>query len=346
MKLRASVVIMSVVFSGVVRSENLLDVYQLAFANDATFQAAKYQYSADREALPQARAGLLPDFAFEAERIETRQDIISSDNTVLGSGKSNYPTTNLTLSLTQPVFRYSSWIGYQQAKVVVRQAETELLGVQQQLIIDVADKYFTVLFAKDNLEFAQAEKTAVGKQLEASRSRTKTGIARVTDLYDSEARYSLSVAREIEAENELDDSYQALQELTGKYITQLKALRADMSLVEPDPADPQEWINKALSQNLALESRNLSVEIAKQEIKRRNGGHIPTLDFVATGNRRDTDGSLLCGEVLVRLGQAACLVAEVKLRRLTIYYDLICLSTRVVACNPESVQPSTSMKKR
>ena len=295
MNLRVSVVIISLVFSGVVKSENLLDIYKLAFENDATFQAAKYQYAAQKEALPQARAGLLPDFAFEAEYIDTQQDIVSSDNTVLGEGQSDFSTTNLTLSLTQPVFRYSSWIGYQQSKVVVNQAETELLVVQQQLIIDAADRYFAVLFAKDSLEFARAEKASVGKHLEFAKSRTKTGLARMTDLYDAEARYSLSEAREIEAENILDDSYQALQELTGKYITQLNSVKENMPLVDPDPADADEWINKALQQNLTLEAGNQSVEIAKQEVKRQNGGHIPTLDLVATGNRRDSDGSLFGG---------------------------------------------------
>ena len=186
------------------------------------------------------------------------------------------------------MFSYSSWIGYQQSKVVVNQAETELLVVQQQLIVDVADAYFAVLFAKDNLKFARAEKAAIGQHLEYAKSRTKTGLARMTDLYDAEARYSLSEAREIEAENNLDDSYQALQELTGKYITQLKSVKENMPMVEPDPADADEWINKALQQNLTLEAGNQSVEIAKQEVKRQNGGHIPTLDLVATGNRRDS----------------------------------------------------------
>ena len=49
MNLRVSVVIISLVFSGVVKSENLLDIYKLAFENDATFQAAKYQYAAQKK---------------------------------------------------------------------------------------------------------------------------------------------------------------------------------------------------------------------------------------------------------------------------------------------------------
>jgi len=295
MNWQTSVAIVSILLSGAVNAANLLDVYKLAYDNDARFQAVQFQYKIANEVLPQAKAGLLPDVAFAAERIHTEQEIVSSDNTVLGSGETDFPTTDLTLSLTQPVFRYDSWIGYQQAKSAVKQADIELSAAFQQLIFDVAGAYFAVLTAKDNLEFARVEKAAVGKQLENAISRAKTGVARITDVYDAEARFSISESREVEAENALDDSYQALQEFTGQYITQLAAVQESMPLVSPEPADPGQWTEKALTQNLALEARTISLDIATQEIKRQRAGHMPTLDLVATRNRRDTEGSLFGG---------------------------------------------------
>ena len=245
--------------------------------------------------MPQAKAGLLPVLAFEAERIETHQNIVSSDNIYYGSGSTDFPTDNLTLSLTQPIFRYGSWIGYEQSKLTVQQAKTELLAAQQQLIIDVAEAYFTVLTAKDNIEYARVEKAAVGQQLELTKTRAKTGIARRTDLYDAEARFALSESREIETHNALDDSYQALQEHTNQVITEFSAAREDVTLVAPDPTDPEQWVKAALTQNLALAARKLSLDVAKQEIKRQKAGHMPTLDLVATRNKRNTEGSLLGG---------------------------------------------------
>lgn len=282
-------------FSAIAAAEDLLGVYQLALDNDATYQAAKFQYAAAAEAMPQARAGLLPDVALEAEHIETQQDIVSSDNIFYASGRTDFPTDSLTLSLTQPVFRYGSWVGYKQSKLAVQQAQTELSVAEQQLIINAAQAYFAVLTAKDGLEYARVEKAAVGQQLELAKSRTKTGIARMTDLYDAEARYALSESREIEAQNALDDSYQALQQLTNRYLTDLAAVREDVPLVAPDPADPEQWLNQAVENNLSLEARRKSLEVARQEVMRQKAGHYPTLDLVATGNRRKTDGSLLGG---------------------------------------------------
>lgn len=278
-----------------VLAENLLDIYQMALDNDATYQAAEFQYNAAAEAMPQAKSGLLPVLALEAERIETRQKIVSSDNIYYGKGSTHFPTDNLTLSLTQPLFRYGAWVGYEQSKLAVKQAKTELLVAQQQLILDVAEAYFAVLTAKDNFGYARVEKAAVGKQLELTKSRTKTGIARRTDLYDAEARFALSESREIETQNALYDSYQGLQEHTNHTITEFTAASEDVPLVAPNPTDPELWVETALAQNLALEARKLSLDVAKQEVNRQKSGHMPTLDLVATHNQRDTDGSLLGG---------------------------------------------------
>ena len=291
----AGLLMAGVALSATATAEDLLDVYKLALDNDATFQAAKFQYSAATEAIPQARAGLLPDVAFEAERIYTRQDIRSSDNIYYASGNTDFPTNNLTLSITQPVFHYSSWIGFKQSKLAVKQAETELSVAQQQLIVDVAQAYFGALTAQDNLDYARVEKTAVGRQLELAKSRTKTGIGRMTDLYDAEARYALSESREIEAQNALDDSFQALREHTNQAIEHLTPVREDLPLTAPDPADPEQWIKKSLEQNLTLEVRKQSLDVAVKEVDRQKAGHYPTLDLVATRNRRDTNGSLLGG---------------------------------------------------
>jgi len=44
-----------------VQAENLFDIYQLALANDATYQAAAANYEASRFALPLAHSEFRPD---------------------------------------------------------------------------------------------------------------------------------------------------------------------------------------------------------------------------------------------------------------------------------------------
>ncbi|HEC98808.1 MAG TPA: hypothetical protein ENN18_00265 [Proteobacteria bacterium] len=89
------------------RAEDLIQVYKLAQERDPTFQSSRYVYLASPERLRQAYSGLLPTLSIEGEYIETRQDIVSSDNAVFATGSTDFPTSTYTVSLVQPIFQYS-----------------------------------------------------------------------------------------------------------------------------------------------------------------------------------------------------------------------------------------------
>ena len=291
----AGTLFFAISFTGKSRAENLLEVYKMALENDAAFQAAEYKYSAAAEMKVQARAGLLPDVSFSAEKTHRNQDILRNNDSFVGTGESTYPIKSLSLSITQPVFRYESWLRYKQSDLSVKQAETEFSVASQDLILHVAEAYFAALAAKEKLEYTLIEKKAVAKHLEDAEQRAKTGMSRITDLHDARARFALTESREIESENALDDSYQALLVHTASLITNLSSLQEKIPLVNPEPANPDKWIETALAQNLALEASRQSLDVAQQEIERQKAGHYPTLDLVASRNRYDQEGSLFGG---------------------------------------------------
>jgi outer membrane protein len=54
-----------------------------------------------------------------------------------------------------------------------------------------------------------------------------------------------------------------------------------MPLKNPDPADQSRWVNISLEQNLSLISSRLAADIARENVRVAEGGHLPTLDLVA-----------------------------------------------------------------
>src|SRR5688572_30863737 len=83
--------------SGVAEAQGLMEAYRLARDNDPKWRAAGFEQQASNEAKAQARAGLLPSISFDFEKIETDQNILSSDNPVFALGSSRYGTENQTL---------------------------------------------------------------------------------------------------------------------------------------------------------------------------------------------------------------------------------------------------------
>jgi outer membrane protein len=275
--------------------EDLAQVYVLAKEGDPKYKAGRYEFEAIGYAEPQALAALLPTVSLEATQTDTRQRIISSANAVFGSGLSMYPTRNMTLTLTQPIFKLSAWRGYEQAQTKVKQAAANFGAIEQDLMLRAATAYMNVLAAGDAFGFAEAERDAIKRQLDLVQQRFSSGLVARVGLFEAKARYELKEADVVAARNDLDDKLQALREMTGKLVTSLRPLRDDIPLEQPDPPDMNKWIEAGLQQNLLLMARRHTVEVAQQEADRQRAGHAPSIDLVATQNGKVTGGSLFGG---------------------------------------------------
>ena len=276
-------------------AEDLATAYQAGLTNDPRFQAARYQYEAAREVLPQAVAGLLPVFTLEGTQSRERQDILSRDNPVFGLGSSDFNSSSFSFQVSQPVFRFGSWARLAQSKAVVRQAYAVFTASEQELVLRTVEAYLSVLATGDNLSFAKAEQAAIERQLQLVQARRRGGLANVTDQYEAEARAAFVKADVIAATYAYDDAYEALREIVGDAVTEVYRLKQDIPLLPPEPDDVNVWVDRALENNLSLIASKEAVIVAEQEKRRRRAGHLPTLDLVARHGNSETGGAVTGG---------------------------------------------------
>jgi outer membrane protein len=276
-------------------AEDLLTSYREALQNDPVYLAAGFENEALAEGVEQARSNLLPKVNLVYQDKETTQDIISSDNTVFASGETTFPTEDLTLTVSQTIYNWPTFVKFSQSKEQKKQADTVLIAASQDLILRVAELYFAVLASQDSLDLARAEKAAVARQLKLAESRLKMGLAPITDLHDAKARYADVLATEIEAETVLDDNLQALSVSTGRVFAQLAPMKNSIDLAKPDPQDVDYWITQASKSNPGIQNLEYAVIVAREEIRIQRGGHYPTLDLQVRANHNETDGTLFGG---------------------------------------------------
>ena len=139
-----------------------------------------------------------------------------------------------------------------------------------------------MLGAVDSLEFANAEREAIEQQLTQSQQRFEVGLIAVTDVEEARAGRDLAVARVIAAETELDGTYEALREVTGRYLRALDPLGDSVTLIVPEPNNIDAWTETALEQNRELEATRLEVTRLRDDIRRVEAGHLPTVDIVGS----------------------------------------------------------------
>lgn len=262
------------------QSADLLQVYRDATAYDAPYAAARAARAAGLEKLPQGRAGLLPTLGLSANT--TWNDVESTARSTGVTTGREYNSNGWNVALSQPLFRWQNWVGYQQSELAVALAEMQFAQAGQDLILRVSQAYFDVLLAQETLATAQAQKTAFAEQLEAAKRNFEVGTATITDTHEAQARHDLAVATEIAAENDLAVKRQALRILTGKEADTLKGLRPGVQIGAPQPADIGQWVSSAEAANLGVQIAQTNLDVSRREIEKQRAGHYPTLDLVAT----------------------------------------------------------------
>lgn len=261
---------------------DLKSIYDLARTNDAQIEVSRANLEASLEAKPIARSGLLPEI------------VVSGGGTAITSRQNdNWQRSEAAVDLAQPIYDRASYMTYKQADHIVGQAEALYHGDEQTLIMRVAEAYFGVLAAEDNVTFSEAEVRAIGKQLDQAKQRYDVGLIPITDVHESQARYDGARSALIFAETELQSSREVLREIIGKDPGKLAKLKEKIPLVGPKPADLKHWNATALSNNPDVMAAEEEVRIAEKEVEVIRSGHYPTADLVAGAstyndtNRRD-----------------------------------------------------------
>jgi outer membrane protein len=270
---------------GSAAAADLLEVYRLAVKADPVVRAAEDARLAEFEAKPQARSLLLPFVNFTAEVDRNRDHI--TESSVGERGTFNYNSSALGLSLRQPLYNGDYFAQLRQADATLGRADAQYNAAQQALITRVSQAYFNLLAARDNLTFVQAQKNAIGQQLEQTRKRFDVGLIAITDVHVAQAAFDLAAAQEIEAVNALQSSREALFEITGEYVDDVNPLTRDIPLAVPDPTDVDQWVEAAIKQNFDLLAAQFNEQLAREEVSRQRTGHYPTLDLVAGITRTD-----------------------------------------------------------
>ena len=260
-----------------------MDVYRSAQENDPTVAAARANWEATQERVPQARAGLLPNVTAS----------VSANGNYFGADADSDPHTRvdrsfglggLTVSASQPLYRYANTVAYSEAVQQVRQADFTLASAKQDLILRVAQAYFDVLLAQFTIELAESQKAAVSEQLAQAKRNFEVGVATITDTNEAQAKYDAIVAQEIGARNDLENKRTALRAIIGRAPGELKPLGPGFEPTVPSPDSPDAWVERALGDNLNVRIAQYNADIATLEIERQRAGKLPTVDLVASVN--------------------------------------------------------------
>lgn len=273
---------------------DLSEAYRAALEQDATIRAARAAAEAGREALPQARAQLLPNLS--ASMARNNNQLSSTTTNFFGQPSTvdySYPSRNDALTLRQPIYRSYQWAQYRQAEYQVEDANGVLAYEEQNLPVRVAGAYFDALLAQDQLAVMQAQRQAYETQRDAAGKLFAGGSGTRTDVDDAQARLDMTLAQELEARQNVDYTRRQLEVLVNQPVNQLATLAADrLQLRRPEPDRLDDWLARAEANSPEVRVLRARLEAARLEVDKANAGHKPTLDAVAQWSRSASENML------------------------------------------------------
>ena len=262
--------------SQAVFAENLIQVYEQAKETNPDLRSSLAEKEKAYSAISGSRASLLPQVGLNASYGVThgRRDI---------SGQKNKSGNLYQVTVSQSIFNFSSWKALDITKKQASIADIAYQYQGQTLILNTSVAYFNVLKALDALSFIDAQKKAIGRQLEQTRQQHQVGLVAITDVQNAQANYDLTVAQQVNALNELNNSIENLRQVSGRFYSSLATIDTKTFKTE-EPTQISLLLKQSEASNLNLLTMKLNQDIAREQIKLAQSGYMPTASLDASTN--------------------------------------------------------------
>lgn len=277
-------------------AQDLLQTYRMALQQAPQLRLAQSAALAAEAQRREARAHLLPSLDLKAGYSRQSDDILGAPSSPPSPYSSfvgntfDYTSKTYTLSLSQPLYNGQAYAYYQAAKDTQAQQQDLFDAAGQQLMVQVARSYFAVLQAQHSLSLSHAEQTALQQQLKQMQQRFKAGLSTRTELHETQARYDLSVADGLQAEQQLDTSRELLAELIGHAPAALDPVKDELVLQAPRPDDIDQWEQRALQHHPEYRASQQEVDAAEAGLRAQQRAYLPSLELAYDYSYLDAGG--------------------------------------------------------
>jgi len=266
---------------------DLNQVFGAALESSPSLNIARQQLNVGLAQKDQTTGRLLPQISLSATWSENHRWNEDTGSIFSPTPEfQQYKGERYNMSLRQALFNWQGFAARQRAGVVVDQREAEYFDALAMLMVDVSEKYLDVLEAQDALSSVRSERDATEQQLSQVTQMFERKLAKVTDLYEIQARVAAVQVDEIDADNSVALAKEQLWEVTGMEVDELFAL-ADQVHVPVVDGSVALWVEKALVGNAELKARRLAWDAANKRVSERRGAYLPTLDLVGQAQKSD-----------------------------------------------------------
>ncbi|CAB3675672.1 Outer membrane protein TolC [Paraburkholderia phenoliruptrix] len=271
----AFVMLATVAYGGAAAAVDLLGVVERSTDHDADLAAFRAGSRAAGQAVPKARAALLPQVVGGWGR---------AYNSVVTEGLPNthYWQSGWTVVLTQPVFDWSKWTTYRQADFVAARGAVDFARARQAVILRAVEAYFDELAAEDEVTRANDYAATLDLHLSELARKRRAGEATVIDVRDAEAARAQAQSQQQDAHDDVQLKRLVLEHLTGEPFEALSRVSEAAGLPGLSPPDVESWASQAAAHDYTVQQKQVDQRIAELEVEKARAARLPVVSLTAS----------------------------------------------------------------
>ena len=246
--------------------------------------------------MKQAQGDLLPRVTASINTNANNRNYITRQDAV-PPARDDYNSNGSQLTVTTPLWRWSSVVALKQAGAAISQAEHQLRAAEADLLIRLVTAWCDVMAARDGVVLASSGVAYANEQLVIQRRGAAVGVAALPAVEEAQGKYELALSDSVAAEAELQLKIAALEQIIGPFSEfGIPFLVSDVQSISLDKKSLDQWITEAERSSPAVHAAESALEAATREVEKQRAGHQPTVDLVATYGRNGQSAGTFPGQ--------------------------------------------------
>jgi len=264
--------------------------------SDPTYLIAQANLIAIEERARQASAGMLPQVNASATTNGNHR-VYTTQTTPSTTYDEKFKSDTAQLTLTQPLWRSANRVAVTEADAAVAQATHQLEAADQDLLVRLAQAWFDVLLARDQLIFTQGQVAAAKQEWEQAARLADLGVSGTPLREEARMKFEQANAERAAAESDQEVKFAALEQIIGETPFSLLPALSDRYL-PPDLGREtlEQWLSQAESDSPAVRAAVSGLEVANEEIRKQRAGHEPTVDFTMSYGKNNQGSGTYGGQ--------------------------------------------------
>lgn len=271
--------------SGSASALGLVEAYQAALKNDPAYRAAFQASESGKENRILGRSNLLPNLSASYSVGKNHSDITSGARVT----HPEYNSRSATLQLRQSLFNLDSLARYKQGVAQSEYSAAQFASQSQEVVLRVVGAYVELLFKREQLDLALAERDMYLEQKKSNQRMYEKGEGTKTDVLEVLSRLDLAEAQVLEAIDNETVARDTLAAIIGGEVGVLDPLSPNFKVRTEEMFSYEAWKAIAMERNPDVKAQMYAIEIARQEVNKARAGHAPKLDFVASYSKNTSE---------------------------------------------------------